>query len=714
MIDSKLLDSLEYYSANRHYCLLAVCLRDSDVMSQVISFTNDSIDDIHPTPEEINAIGKIISYTKTIYDIGRYRLAMTDLEWDRMITEFKKYAPEPYASSSIGLADKAYKYDKLAGTLDKTHYVYTSERSDNRPSVEEWVDKLEPYFRNGLTMMINYKQDGLCLIGDLEQRNDRYNIVGSMSRGNLDYGEGGDISIVTDGIVFKNTKFNNIGLGVQYEFTMTNDQRKMFEQFLNKVEPFANNRNASAGLLRRMLFSTKDDIKKLRKFYSLVPVGFDVNRYVNDSYVDTYEEVLRNFTHGGIDMRYWTKEFYDKNEFLKWFREKAYYVNELRDSLQYAIDGLVITVCNLDVQEELGRNGHINKYQIAYKFPESRVKTKIIDYVVTTGNFGYKELTVITEPVYLNGTKQNKGGTHSINKFKKFDLHIGDECYLKLAGDVIPHLEVDDNCVRGNGKKIKLPKICDACSSVLEVAKDRLRCVNPSCELNIIGKLITFVKVMNGKGIAEETIAKLYHDLGISTIQEFLSLQYEDFLQLDGFKESSSQACVNCLDRIKHGKKKPAVILSSLGIDNLRTSTAEKIFDRIPYGDLICLIRDGDFEKLSNELASCNGIDSNANSFAEDLIALGADYIDDIFGMLCIDWNPNDCYDGVIVITGFRDEYFENIANMNHYKVKTSGKKYDLLVIKDTSYMTKPKAVYAHANNIPIITREEFLSRYDA
>ena len=128
-----------------------------------------------------------------------------------------------------------------------------------------------------------------------------------------------------------------------------------------------------------------------------------------------------------------------------------------RDSLNHSIDGLVLTIVNKDIQKLLGRTNSINKYQIAYKFPEQGSKTIVRDMLITTGNFGYKEILLIVDPVILNGTTQSKAQVHSLNKFNKMKLRIGDEIILKLSGDVIPYGYKDSTCEPGDGKKLKLP-----------------------------------------------------------------------------------------------------------------------------------------------------------------------------------------------------------------------------------------------------------------
>lgn len=703
---NRIFDYLTLFSKKKYVCLANNMMKSS----KVTDFINDFISDPSPLSVDLDRVKLLIELAKSSYDLDEHVLAIDDTVYDVLLSKYKKFRNEPFASSTMnGLSTNEYKYPSLAGTLDKAHYIYESEVTDDRLSVEEWISKHSRYFKNGLTIMISYKIDGTSIASDIVSDGERPYILSSLSRGKLDYGEGGDVSQITNGLTFidvEDSRFHE--LGIQYEFAMSTSSKEKFEKLMNRT--FANHRSATTALMRRMLFADKDQLKKYRKLFSLVPVGFELPN--SEHWLTDFMYIIEHMGYGDVDLEYRYDIFYTMHDFMLFFEDYSNFVSNLRDELDYAIDGLVITICDKEIQEEIGRSGNINKYQLAYKFPEKRKKTKVMGLQVTTGNFGYKELMVDVIPVTLNGTKQGKGQVHSLNKFSNFDLSIGDECYLKLSGDVIPYLEIDDTCKKGNGYKLELPTTCDCCEEKLVIQKDKLRCVNQACDYNQIGKLVTFVKEMNSKGIGPETIKQAYYTLGIRTIPELLDLTYSDFMLLDGFQDESSANAAKTLEDLKNKPRKLAVVISGLGIDDLRTSTAEKILDVISYSELLYLIDNGDVFELEQRLRTCKGVDKKAEGYARELISIGSKYIEKVVSYMNIKTEKTVDYDKAVLISGFRgDDFFEMVANSAGYNVRTSGTKYDILVIADNSGRSSSKAKLAEQLGRPILTKDEFFKQ---
>ena len=464
-------------------------------------------------------------------------------------------------------------------------------------------------------------------------------------------------------------------------------------------------------MLRRILFANKKDLDTLRKFVSLVPVGFDIldediKRPIKSTWDELYEAVCVQFIYGDVDMEY--KIYHGtKSELLKQINEFSNKQLKKRKKLNHAIDGLVITILDPELQAVLGRKNNINKWQVAYKFPEEGYKTIVRGSTITTGNFGYKELLLLVDPVILNGTKQYKAQVHSLDRFKKLNLRIGDEIILKLSGDVIPYGYKDETCKPGNGKKIKFPKYCE-CGTKLVEEKNKMRCPNKKCPYRIVGSLVTFFNELNAKGIGDKTCAQLYNELGVSKPSEVLKLDKNDFRSLNGFKDASANLAMETITDIIKRPRTIASILSALGIDSFRTSTANKLLETIDIDELIYLLEKGDKENLIRIVRQADGIDTNAQIIVEGLIA-NLDELKELLRLMTIKRNKFTDTDKILVVSGFRpkDDFIDK-ANQKGYEIKDSGKKMDLLVIKDDSYLDKTKGRYAQANNIPIMTLSQF------
>lgn len=690
-------------------------LRSPEIIEFINNFIHMKKSEI--TNQILDCIESIIIHAKTIYEIETYNDPYDDNFYDKMISKFKKFRNEPFANNSIGLANATYKYDKLSGTLDKTHFIYDVEKpiNDTRDSLEEYFNSLPINDWDELSIFVNQKKDGNSVTANYVLNKNIYISESGISRGRKDYGEGTDVSVLFEKLSFKPKDIKDTfgflpdAIGVQYELVVSDRQKEAFESFVGKR--FVNNRAAAAGLLRRILFAPKKDLNILRQFISLVPVGFDlldkdIKHPIHASWGQLYKCICSTFIYGDVDMEY-IECHGTKNELLSEISKFAKKQLKHRKKLNNAIDGLVITILDPELQQVLGRKNNINKWQIAYKFPEEGYKTIVRGATITTGNFGYKELLLLVDPVILNGTKQSKAQVHSLDRFKKLNLRIGDEIILKLSGDVIPYGYKDDTCKSGDGKKIKFPKYCE-CGTKLVEEKNKMRCPNKKCPYRIVGSLSTFFNELNAKGIGEKTCAQLHNELGINKPSEILKLNKNDFKSLNGFKDASASLAMDTISNIILKPRSIASILSALGIDSFRTSTANKLLETIDIKTLINLIEQGDKEKLIKMIRKADGIDNNAQIIAEGLIA-NLDELKELLKLLTIKKTKDIKTDKTIVVSGFRpdDDFIDNV-NEKGYSVKDSGKKMDLLVIKDESYLNKSKAKYAKTNNIKIMTLKEF------
>ena len=713
-----IINKMNFEASHHHLGYVLLYLRDQKVIEFINNFNSIKKDNI--SDKMLDAIESIIINAKSVYESDVYCDPYDDELYDKMLSRFKKFRPEPFGNNSIGLANAKYKYDVLSGTLDKCHFIYNKDKTDDRDSIEDYIHDLPIHKDDEISMFVNHKEDGTSVTIDYEFKNNYYIAKSAISRGKKDYGEGTDVTKVIptckfDAIEIKKTfGYCPDYIGIQYEFLISNKNKIKLEDYLG--QNFSNCRSAASGLLRRIVFSDKKESKILKSFMSLVPVGFDIlDKYKEPvidklSWNDIYTVLCKTFIYGDIDMEYDVIHG-TKKEILKQFEKISEKTIKKRDKLNHAIDGLVLTVLDKDIQKKLGRKNNINKWQVAYKFPEQGKKTVIRDVEITTGNFGYKEILLLVDPVELNGTKQFKAQIHSLNKFKKMNLRIGDEIILKLSGDVIPFGYKDSSCRAGDGKKIKLPKYCE-CGAPLEEEKNKLRCINKKCPFRIIGSLNTFFVELNAKGIGEKTCYQLYNELGISKPSQILSLSINDFKTLKGFKDASAQLCMNTINDIISKPRTIPSILSALGIDSFRTSTANKLLSIVSITDIINIIDSGNKTELIELLKKSEGIDKNAIIIADGLF----DKVNELKALLkimTVKNQDNKKYDKTIVISGLRhDEELENIANSNGFAVKDSGKKFDLLVIKDSTMMNKSKAKYALSKGIPILTRTEFINKY--
>jgi len=397
-------------------------------------------------------------------------------------------------------------------------------------------------------------------------------------------------------------------------------------------------------------------------------------------------------------------------ELLRKFRNIADQEIESRDGLDYQIDGLVVTIVDKDIQTILGRSGHINNYQIAFKFPEENGKTTIIDYTITTGDLGYKEMMFDLDPVILNGTTQTKGKCNGVNGFNDLQPMIGDEVMLQLSGDVIPVMYVTDDCARGH-TIIEAPTHCDeeTCNTELIIQNSTWRCPNIECKYRVLGRLDLFLGEMNAKGIGRATTTKFYDELYVRTPSDMLKLTYEQILSMSSTGETGATNIINELKTIINKPHLLEVIISSAGIDELRALSVRKILKHANYPDeFLDAIKEKDEHELHEYMINA-GYNKRCNTYTYGLIYYSEE-ISELLNMLKIK-NAVVTTGPVVLLSGLTvNDTLQDIAIKYNLQLKTSGTVYDMLLIKDDKYRTKKKAQHAMDTGRHIITLEEYMN----
>lgn len=341
-----------------------------------------------------------------------------------------------------------------------------------------------------------------------------------------------------------------------------------------KGEPlFQNPRNAAAGSVRQ-LDSKVTASRKLDAFFYHVP----------ETKYKTHYEAL---------------EYLKKNNFIvnpniekkKNIKEVLEYVEkwtELRASLPYDIDGIVVKVNDLELQRELGVTAKYPKWVIAYKFPALEVMTKLTDVIFTVGRTGQITPNAVLDPVRIMGSTVRRATLHNMDFIRERDLEIGDVVVVRKAGDVIP--EVVRAVLERREKTKTIEKIdnCPICGSslIMSASGIDLLCPNEACPARNIESLIHFVdrKAMNIIGLGERIIEDFYN-MGI--VSDFASIYHlderkDELMELEGF---GSKSINKLLDNISESKKNSLErLIFALGIKGIGEKNAKLLAKK--YGSL--------------------------------------------------------------------------------------------------------------------------------
>lgn len=306
--------------------------------------------------------------------------------------------------------------------------------------------------------------------------------------------------------------------------------------------------------------------------------------------LDTWIYHLPNPSDYGITTQYESLEFMKKlgfkinpnNRLVKNIDEILAYIKEYEEKrpyLSYDIDGVVIKVNSLAMQESLGFTSKHPRWAIAYKFPAEEVLTKLTDIIFTVGRTGRITPNAVLEPVIVMGSTIKRATLHNEDYCIEKDLKIGDIVSIRKAGDVIPEV-IGPKKERRTGAEKDFVMItnCPICDYPLEKKKGQVDhyCMNPNCPAKHIEGLIHFCerKAMNIEGLGEKIVEDFFNLGFITNITDIYHLEThkKDLQELEGYGKKSIE---NLLDAIEESKKNSLEkLLFGLGIEGIGDKTA--------------------------------------------------------------------------------------------------------------------------------------------
>ncbi|MBI3316013.1 MAG: NAD-dependent DNA ligase LigA [Candidatus Omnitrophica bacterium] len=274
-----------------------------------------------------------------------------------------------------------------------------------------------------------------------------------------------------------------------------------------------------------------------------------------------------------------------------------------KDSLEYAIDGLVIKVNDLEAQQFLGTTHKSPRWVIAYKFPAEKAKTKLLGISVQVGRTGVLTPVANLEPVFLAGTTVSRATLHNEDEVKRLGLKIGDWVLVEKSGEIIPQvIEVIKSRRTGKEKAFALPKKCPVCGSAVVREKEEVatRCVNLGCPAQLKAKLIHFAsrKAMDIEGLGDVLAAQLV-DKGL--VKGFPDLYLLKKEALAGLERMGDKSAVNLLAGIEQSKKcELSRLLFGLGIRHVGENAARALGRHFGSMPALLSASDDDFEAVED------------------------------------------------------------------------------------------------------------------
>jgi DNA ligase (NAD+) len=257
-----------------------------------------------------------------------------------------------------------------------------------------------------------------------------------------------------------------------------------------------------------------------------------------------------------------------------------------RDQLPYEIDGLVVKVNDLALQEKLGMTSHHPRWAIAYKFKARQATTILENVEFQVGRTGAVTPVAKLKPVAIGGVTVSSISIHNEEYIIEKDLLLGDTVIIERAGDVIPQIVHSIASLRtGHEKKIQFPTHCPVCNTALvkETTEAVWRCTNINCSAQIVERIAHFVSkdAMDIKNLGEANIKKFF-ELGLlKDIPGIYTLDFERIGKLEGFGKKS----VDNLSSAIEASKQQVLhrLIYALGIRFVGETTAKTIASRINH-----------------------------------------------------------------------------------------------------------------------------------
>ena len=343
---------------------------------------------------------------------------------------------------------------------------------------------------------------------------------------------------------------------------------KLNEKRKKNNEPLLQNvRNAASGSIRQLDSKIAAE-RKLNSWIYHLPNPEDYG-------IKTHMEALNFMKDLGFKVNPNNRIVKSIDEIISFIKE----MGEKRKSLEYAIDGIVIKVNDLDIQKKLGFTSKYPRWAIAYKFPAEEVYTKLTDIIFTVGRTGRITPNAVLEPTLVMGSTIKRATLHNEDYVKEKNLMIGDTVVIRKAGDVIPEVvRVLFERRNGSEKPFEMIDKCPICGTNLIKKEGQVDyfCANVHCPARKIEALIHFASrhALDIDGLGDEIIEDFFNMGYIKSVEDIYHLdKHKQALEnLEGYGTKSIN---KLLDAIENSKKRSVErLLFGLGISGIGDKTA--------------------------------------------------------------------------------------------------------------------------------------------
>lgn len=517
--------------------------------------------DIKKRVEELTKILNDANYNYYVKD----EPTITDQEYDKYMREledieleYPKYASKNSPTKRVG-GEVIEKFLKVVRDKPMLSISDVFSEYEVRDFIKKVEDEVSPEY------VCEQKIDGLGVSLIYEAGK----LVRGVTRGDGLVGEDITHNVRTiKSIPLELTKPINIevrGEIFMHKSTLEKLNKKREEEGKPKLQ---NVRNAAAGSIRQ-LDSRVAAERELDNFVYYLPNPSDFG-------IKTHLEALQFMGDLGFKINPHNKLVKNIDEIIAYIEKEG----NTRKSLSYEIDGIVIKVNDVSLQEKLGNTAKYPRWAVAYKFPAEEVLTKLTDIIFTVGRTGRITPNAVLEPVIVMGSTIRRATLHNEDYVNMKGLKIGDIVSIRKAGDVIPEV-VEPKLERRNGseKEFRMISECPMCHEKI-VKKDGnvdYYCVNPNCPRRNIESIIHYVSrdALNIEGLGDEIVEELYNLGFVKNITDLYNLsdKKKQIMEFDGYGEKSLNKIIDNIEASKSSSLER--LLFGLGIKEIGSKTAK-------------------------------------------------------------------------------------------------------------------------------------------
>ncbi|HNX23053.1 MAG TPA: hypothetical protein PKG60_03340 [Spirochaetota bacterium] len=469
---------------------------------------------------------------------------MTDAEFDALEDKLRAIDPENKYFSSVGSGSPAA--DKIKHEIP----MLSMGKAKTMDDIISWIKRLN--LKDDEKFIIEPKIDGLSATCRYKEGK----LVYTATRGDGEYGQ--DISHITEYVkdIPRNVSFTREDIEVRGELYLPRNTG-----FDTGGRPLRNN---CVGLINRK--ENREGLKYVR--FAVYQIrGMDSNTSESGR-IDLlgkngFNAVDYSLAAGSGEIEL----FYSR------------YMERLRAEWEYETDGLIVSVDNRRLFEEIDSRwilDHHHHYAIALKPPAEFRETTLKDVVWQVSRQGNLIPVALFEPVIIGGARLGRATLNNFENVKKLKIERGDTLIVQRANDVIPFVYGNKSSAgRENFTGEIIAAECPSCKSLPVQSGVHLRCINPDCREQIIQRIIYWVRNCSIENVAEASIRKLF-DLGrIKGIKDLYELTEKDFEGIEGFAEKKT---LNFISEVRNSKKMtPAELISRLGIPLVQKKSLVKM-----------------------------------------------------------------------------------------------------------------------------------------